>query len=287
MISFIYWNPDPSIFILPFFNWPILWYGLFFSLGFLLGFPIFVSIIARYFFILPQFKNEEKKSLKARAVVLADKLTIYIVLGTVIGARLGHFLFYENPSDYLQNPLEIFRVWNGGLASHGAIVAIIFSVMLFSYKIRLEYPSLHWIRILDFLSVPAALAGCCIRIGNFFNQEILGTATQVPWAVVFGRPFDQSLPLPRHPVQLYEAFGYLLVFLLLWKLSYQSYFLKFQGRLIGLFLILVFTFRFFIEFFKIEQSKLIVSEFFLTIGQILSIPAIALGLLFYFFLKKN
>jgi len=286
MISWLYWDPDPAIFVLPFFNWPVLWYSMFFALGFLLGFPVFVSILTRYFACSAEFKNEPLKNLKAKAVFVADRLTAYIVIGTIVGARLGHFLFYERPSEYLQDPLEIFRVWKGGLASHGAVIAIILSILLFSYRIRSQFPSLTWIRILDFISVPAAFVGGCIRIGNFFNQEILGIQTQVPWAVIFGHPFDQTFPVPRHPVQLYEALAYVLFFILLWKLSYRDYFLKREGKLVGLFLILVFTFRFFVEFFKIEQSRIFSSEIFLTMGQILSIPAVILGVIFYFFLKQ-
>jgi phosphatidylglycerol:prolipoprotein diacylglycerol transferase len=167
------------------------------------------------------------------------------------------------------------------LASHGAAVAIIFSVFLFSYRNRLKPFSLDGMKILDFLAVPAAFAGGCIRIGNFFNQEILGKATQVPWAVVFGHPFDQTLPQPRHPVQLYESLGYFLLFFLLLRLSRRPYFLQNRGKILGLFLILVFTFRFFIEFLKTEQSQVMPSTFFLTMGQILSLPAILLGCLFY------
>jgi phosphatidylglycerol:prolipoprotein diacylglycerol transferase len=287
MICWIYWDPDPTIFTLPFLNWPILWYGFFFSLGFLIGFPIFVHLVTRYFVATTEKNRVDIKNLRGQAILLADRLTVYLVVGTIVGARLGHFLFYETPSDYLRDPLEIFRIWRGGLASHGALIAIIFSIFLFSRKIRSKFPSLDWIRILDFLAVPAAWAGCCIRVGNFFNQEILGTLTQVPWAVIFGHSFDQTSPAPRHPVQLYEAFGYLLVFFLLGILSYSRYFLIGRGKLIGLFLILVFTFRFFMEFLKTEQSRLFSSEHFLTMGQILSVPVILLGIIFYFFSSQK
>lgn len=286
MILWIYWDPDPSIFVLPFLNWPILWYGLFFALGFIVGFPVFVSILTRYFLTLNEWKNEGVKSLREKAVFLADKLTAYVVIATIVGARLGHFLFYEKASEYLRDPWEIFRLWKGGLASHGAVVAIIISIIFFSYRIRFQFPFLNWIRILDFISVPAAFAGGCIRVGNFFNQEILGTITNVPWAVVFGHPFDQTISAPRHPVQLYEALGYFFLFILLWGCSYRPYFLKRQGKLVGIFLIFVFTFRFFIEFFKLEQSKIASAEFFLTMGQILSIPVIVLGCIFFFLPKR-
>lgn len=264
----IHWDPKPEIFTLPFLHWPILWYGILFAFGFAIGFPLFVDVLTRYL----------GKDQKPKAAAIADRLTIYIVIATIVGARLGHFLFYERPANYFRDPLEIIRIWEGGLASHGAAVAIILALILFSYRLRV--PQLTWIRLLDFISIPAALAGCCIRVGNFINQEILGTPTHLPWAVVFGHPADRSLPLPRHPVQIYEALFYLAVFFLLWRLSFKASFLQVQGRLIGLFLILVFGFRFLIEFLKEEQSHLLLSSS-LTMGQMLSIPAILVGLVFY------
>lgn len=273
-MSTIYWDPKSEIFTLPIVHWPILWYGVLFALGFAVGFPIFVGILNRYL-----GGNQKKK-----AVMITDRLTIYMIVATVIGARLGHFLFYEKPETYLSNPLEIFRIWGGGLASHGAAIAIILALILFSYRIRSTERGLTWIRLLDFVSVPTAFAGCCIRIGNFINQEILGTPSDLPWAVIFGHPADRSAPLPRHPVQLYEAFFYLVVFFILWRLSFKSHFLKAQGKLIGLFLILIFGFRFFIEFFKEEQSQILSS--WLTMGQILSMPVVILGIIFYFWKRK-
>lgn len=224
-------------------------------------------------------------ALKKKALQLTDKITLYIILGTVIGARLGHFLFYEHPLDYFNDPLQIFRVWEGGLASHGGAIGIILATMLFSYRMGVK--GVDWIRWLDFLSVPAAFAGFCIRVGNFFNQEILGTPTNLPWAVVFGHPADRSLPIPRHPVQLYEALFYLLVFFFLWRLSYRVPILKAKGKLIGLFLILVFGFRFIIEYLKMEQSLLVSTASSLTMGQALSIPAIILGIVFFFWNRKE
>lgn len=286
MVLYLYWDPRAEIFSVPFLNFPILWYGVFFALGFWLGFLIFVRILVRYFQCAPAHRGQSLKELKSKAHQLTDRLTVYIVIAAVVGARIGHFLFYERPSEYLADPLEIFRIRNGGLASHGAIVAIILACILFSYRIRKIAPDLTWRRILDFISVPTALAGCCIRIGNFFNQEILGTISNLPWAVVFGHPADHSFPAPRHPVQLYEAIGYLAIFFLLWRLSLKPSFLLAKGKLIGLFLILVFAFRFFIEFFKTEQSQLLGSSY-LTMGQILSIPAVLLGFAFYFWRPKN
>jgi prolipoprotein diacylglyceryl transferase len=272
MVSTIYWDPSPVVFSVPYFDFPILWYGVFFALGFWLAFLVFVKILSRYSHLEPSKVKE-----------IADRLTVYIVVGTILGARLGHFLFYESPSDYLTNPLEFFKLRNGGLASHGAVIGIILAVILFSYRIRKKHPDLTWIRLLDFISVPTALAGAFIRIGNFFNQEIMGTPSNLPWAVLFGHPADGSFPVPRHPAQLYEAIWYLVLFFLLWRLSKRPSLLRREGRLVGLFLILAFLFRFFVEFIKTEQSHLLDTSW-LTMGQILSIPAILLG--FFFYLKR-
>lgn len=270
VLPYIYWDPKPEIFRVPYFDWPVLWYGVLFALGFAIGFPIFVSILTRFL----------GKDRKKEATQIADRLTLYVILGTVIGARLGHFLFYEHPSLYLKNPLQIFKTWEGGLASHGGAIGIIIALVLFGWRMRHIEPRLHWIRLLDFVCIPTAIAAACIRVGNFINQEVLGTPTDLPWGVVFGHPADHSLPTPRHPVQLYEACFYLAVFFLLWRLSYRNYFFKAEGRLIGLFLMLVFGFRFFIEFWKTEQSHLLSMET-LTMGQLLSIPLILLGAFFY------
>src|SRR6185369_9514389 len=112
------------------------------------------------------------------------------------------------------------------------------ALLLFSYRIHATEPRLTWVRLLDFISLPTAFAGFCIRIGNFINQEVLGTPTDLPWAVIFGHAADHSMPYPRHPVQIYEALVYLVVFFLLWRLSFRPAFLHKSGKLIGLFLIL-------------------------------------------------
>lgn len=279
-VRMFYWDPRPEIFVIPYANWPVLWYGVLFGLGFALGFPVFVSILRRFFSLCTDYSVETARQ---KAFLITDRLIVYMVSATVIGARLGHLFFYERPEHYLSNPLEIFKVWEGGLASHGAVIAVIVALILFERRIRSVTLSLSWVRLLDFVSIPAALCGCAIRIGNFFNQEILGTATDLPWGVVFGHPMDRSLLIARHPVQIYEALFYFFVFCLLWRLSYIPRFLKNPGKLIGLFLMLVFGFRFLVEYLKLEQSPLVSSPFLLTMGQMLSIPAILLGIFFYRF----
>jgi phosphatidylglycerol:prolipoprotein diacylglycerol transferase len=271
--SFIYWDPNPEVFTLPFLNWPVLWYGLLFAFGFAIGFLIFVSVLTRF------LGDDNRK----QAVQIADQFTVYMVVGTVIGARVGHFLFYEHPSNYLYRIVDIFKVWEGGLASHGALVGIIFAVWLYSKKV--SNIQLTAIRLLDFVSIPTAFAGACIRVGNFINQEILGTATDLPWGVVFGHPADGSALIARHPVQIYESLFYLCVFFILWKMSFKQKYLHSQGKILGLFLVLVFGFRFLIEFLKLEQSQLV--SYTLNMGQILSLPVILAGILLLFWQNKT
>ncbi len=263
----ICWDPNPILFTIPLIDWPVFWYGAFFTLGFALGFLLFRSMLS-------QWLHDP-----IAAARITDRITVYVVVATIIGARLGHYFFYESPELWLAHPWTIFAISRGGfagLSSHGAAIAIILALILFSRLPTQRAAQLDWIRLLDFISAPTALAGGLIRVGNFFNQEILGTASNLPWAVLFGHPADHSARIPRHPVQLYEALFYFATALLLWRLSC----FKYRGRMIGLFLILIFSFRFFIESIKLEQSVLLEPTAFLNMGQILSLPLIITGVLF-------
>lgn len=233
-------------------------------------------------------------SIKKKIIKFTDRLLVYVIIATVIGARAGHLFFYEKPQYYLQNPLIIIKTWKGGLASHGAAVAILIAVFVFSRSLKNLKPKLTYVHLLDFVCVPVAFAGFCIRLGNFVNQEVMGIKSLVPWAIVFENPMDNVPVVPRHPVQLYEAFFYLIVFFLLFYLDRKKYFLLKEGKLLALFLILVFTFRFFIEFLKVRESDLINVGSVLSMGQYLSIPFIIMGMFFLFwnkiasfFLKNN
>lgn len=219
--------------------------------------------------------------------VIADIFIVYIVLGTIIGARLFHIFFYENPDYYLTNPLIIVKVWQGGLASHGGFIGVFLATLLFSKRVKKIAPQLSFFNLLDLLSVPACLVGAFIRMGNFINQEILGSPSDLPWAVTFAHPMDFSAVVPRHPVQIYEALFYFGCFLFFLKIAKKSERLMTEGFLSGIFLVSIFSFRFFIEFFKLEQSDLIQGDFSLTMGQILSIPLIFLGGLFLFKARKK
>ena len=219
-------------------------------------------------------------TIKDKASWIADQATLYIVIATVLGARLGHFIFYERPATYLRHPLELFKLREGGLASHGAVIAILIAVWFLAQRTQKLEKGLSTLRLLDFICVPTALAGAFIRIGNFVNQEILGTPTSLPWGVIFGHPLDGSRPIPRHPAQLYEAFFYFVVFAVLWRMTYYPIFSLAKGRLIGLFFILVFGFRFFVEFFKLEQSHLLWTQgSVFTMGQWLSLPLLMIGII--------
>ncbi len=262
LLGYLIWDPKPGMFdfSLPLLNRPILWYGFFFALGFFLGYGILLHILRRYF---P----------KDRITKIAEQLTFYVILGTVIGARLGDVLFYQDKTALWQHPLSLIAVWEGGLASHGGAIGILIALWLFARKNKLSFLS-----AVDLVVIPTALAAFFIRIGNFFNQEILGTPTQLPWGILFLHPADGGAIVPRHPAQLYEAIGYLCIFsilLFLWKHSWEK--LATPGRLAGLFLVFVFSYRFLIEFVKMEQSVLIEPTGLLTMGQYLSIPFILLG----------
>jgi prolipoprotein diacylglyceryl transferase len=197
-----------------------------------------------------------------------------MAVGTVIGARLGHCLFYE-PDYYLQNPLEILKIWRGGLASHGAAIGILVALWLFIRKYKKPF-----IWILDRIVVVVALAGALIRLGNLMNSEIYGIETALPWGFVFIKNLEV---VPKHPTQIYEALTYFLIFGLLLTI-YRRTDGKFRpGVLFSWFLILVFGMRFLIEFIKEDQVDF-EAAMSLNMGQWLSIPFVLLGiglLLFY------
>lgn len=256
-LASIFWNVSPEIIKLG----PISlrWYGLLFASAFVFGYLVLSKV----------YKYEKKPQSDL------EQLSIYVILGTVIGARLGHCLFYD-PVYYLSNPLEMIKVWEGGLASHGAAIGIITSIYLLTKKQKDK--SMLW--ILDRLVIVVALGGAFIRTGNLFNSEIIGKATDVPWAFIFARVDD----IPRHPAQLYEAIVYLISFFVLHYVYYKTEKKLKQGYIFGLFLILIFGFRFLVEFIKENQSAF-EQGLTLNMGQLLSIPFVAAGL--FFMIRKQ
>jgi phosphatidylglycerol---prolipoprotein diacylglyceryl transferase len=255
ILNYITWNVDPEI--LNFGSLAIRWYGLLFASSFIIGYYIMKNMFA----------------IEKVSVELLDKLTIYVGLGTVLGARFGHCLFYE-PEFYLRNPLEILYIWHGGLASHGAAIGILISLYLFSRKSKKSY---LW--ILDRIVVVVALSGFLIRMGNLINSEIYGQESSLPWAFIFER--SDPMNVPRHPTQIYEALCYISVFAFLMFGYFKWEFGKKQGLLFGIFLIGIFAARFFIEFVKDIQVNF-ESDMFLNMGQLLSIPFVLVGIVLLF-----
>lgn len=196
-----------------------------------------------------------------------DRLLWYCIGGAVIGARLAHVLFY-NPGYYFSEPLKIFAIWEGGLASHGGVFGVLISLYFYQRK-----ASFNYLWILDRAAIAGSFSGFLVRTGNFLNSEIAGTATDAPWAVIFVR-LDT---IPRHPVQLYEAISYLGISLFLLYLYTKSTTYNLNGRLTAWFLILIFSSRFFLEFYKTSLVN-IDSSSWLRAGQILSIPFVLTGM---------
>jgi len=248
------------------------WYGVLFITGMIIG----------YFVIRKMYRNELVPDDKL------DRLLLYIVPATIIGARLGHVLFYGPYWDnergdlgYFSHPLEIFKIWEGGLASHGGAIMIL--IALWIYSRREVKQSYLW--ILDRISAPIAITGMFIRLANLVNGEIVGHETTVPWAFKFMREDCPGYPqivcpwemIPaRHPAQLYEAIGYFLVFILLMYLYWKRNWWKIEGRVFGVFLVVLWSVRFFVEFLKEGQTDRD-DVWALNTGQVLSIPLILFG----------
>ncbi|MBK9283390.1 MAG: prolipoprotein diacylglyceryl transferase [Sphingobacteriaceae bacterium] len=270
---FIRWDPAPEIFTIPGINWPVRWYGMMWALAF----------IASHFFMNRIFKAE------GRSDKQLDTLTLYIIFGTILGARLGHCLFYGPWFDevdamgnvisegYLSHPLNLLKVYEGGLASHGGAIGIIIGMWLYCRKTKES-----WMWLFDRLVVVVPLASMCIRLGNLINSEIIGIPTELPWAFIF----VSESPLPRHPAQLYEAIFCLFLFAymyFLWKT--KRHVLK-KGFMFGIMCVLFFTERFFVEFLKENQSEF-EGNLPINMGQILSIPFVILGIYMILRSKKQ
>lgn len=245
----IVWNVSPVL--ISFGGMQIYWYGVLFATAILTGFAVMNKIY--------KYENKDIEQL--------EKLQVYIVVGIVVGARLGHCLFYD-PSYYLSNPLKIFYVWEGGLASHGGGLGAILATLVYARKKKINF-----LYLLDRLAIPTALFAFFVRMGNLMNSEIVGNPTDVAWAFIFTRVDDLS----RHPAQLYEAISYLSIFLLLtWIYIYTKKAQK-LGFMFGVFLLSVFTARILVEFVKVQQSAY-ENIFLMSTGQLLSIPFLLISL---------
>lgn len=271
---FITWDVEPEIFNIGGFS--LRYYGLLFVLAFIFGYKI------------------EEKIFRAEGLSMEwlDKLWIYVAVATVVGARLGHCLFYDW-AYFSHHPLEMilpFRFepefkFTGfqGLASHGAAIGIITGLWYYSKKVSKK--SIFW--ILDRAVIPIALAGVFIRLGNLMNSEIVGEVTTRPWGFRFVNASGLENPLsPRHPAQLYEALCYLLSFGVLMYLYWRTNAKERQGFIFGMFLVLIFTARFLIEFVKENQVEF-EETMTLNMGQWLSIPFVAVGCFMLWYSGRN
>lgn len=263
----INWHVDPVIFEIG--NLSLRWYSLLFMSGFVLG-----------WFLFSWFHKREGIPDK-----LLDPLLVTLLVATVVGARLGHCLFYE-PSYYLgsfKGFLEIFMPWKGGLASHGGAIALVIAMIWYSKRYGKKY-DFDFLWIMDHLCIAVAFAGCFIRLGNLFNSEIYGNVTSLPWGFIFELRGETE---PKHPTQIYEALAYLILGLfLLWKYKYRLT-ETFRGFFFGVFLIGCFGSRLLIEFIK-EPQEAFEEAMFLNMGQLLSLPFIVAGIaiLWYSYRKK-
>ncbi len=263
----VHWHVDPAILHIG--NFELRWYSLLFVSGFILG-----------WFIFKWFFQREKIDTK-----LLDPLLYTLLICTIVGARLGHCLFYQ-PDYYLgswKGFWEIFMPWKGGLASHGGTIALLLGMWWFAKHYGKKH-DFDFVWLLDHLAIAVAFAGAFIRFGNLFNSEIYGDVTNLPWGFVFELRGETE---PKHPTQLYEGFTYLLLGFALIALYKNRLDKMWRGEFIGIFLLVCFGSRFLIEFIKEPQVDF-EKTMLLNMGQLLSIPFILLGIgfLIWAFAKK-
>lgn len=254
IFAYINWDIDPVMVTLG--PLEIRYYSVLFAIAFWLGYVIMSRMMR-----IEKCPEE-----------WCDKIFIYTILATIIGSRLGHVIFY-GWDFYSKHPIEIFKVWEGGLSSHGGAIGIL--IALYIYHKKVSKRSYLW--VMDHIVIPTALAGFFIRTGNLFNSEIVGAPTDLPWAFRFLRIHPDMAIIPRHPSQIYEATFYLCVFITLWYLYTKKNLIRREGAIFGIFLICVFGFRILIENIKADQEPW-EADMVLNMGQILSIPFVLLGI---------
>ncbi len=278
LLNYITWNVNPEIFSIG--PLTVRWYGLLWAIG------IWLALVV----IQKLFKNENLPE------QWLDKLFMYTVIGTIVGARLGHCFFYEwkpleQPIEflgitisygnhYLSHPWELLYIWRGGLASHGGAIGILVAMILYNKNVSKK--GIVW--IFDRLLIGAALTGAAIRLGNLMNSEIYGSVTDLPWGFIFVR---DGQTLPMHPTQIYEMLYCLITFAITWWLYWKKQAHKKRpGLIFAVFLLGVFGTRFLLEFIKLDQEAF-ESGMILNMGQILSIPLILWGFWLIYRSSKN
>ena len=269
LLAFIvHWNIRPEIFMITD-TFGIRWYSLLYGSAFFLGYNI----------LFWEFKKENKNTEGA------DQLLMYMFFAVLIGARLGHVIFYQWDY-YSHHPLEIIQIWKGGLASHGAAIGITIALLLYKYK----HPEFTFLWIIDRVAIPTAIGGSFIRFGNFFNSEIVGGYTDGSWGVVFERNRDDITgmfdTMPRVPIQLFEGFLYVLIFVVIITIYIRSKYKPREGSLMAIFLFMMFAGRFFLEYWKVDVNKLTMCGITLNHGQWLSFPFIAISFFIFYLSYK-
>ena len=254
-LSFIHWNVDPEIFSLG--PLSVRWYGLLFAIGFLSGY----------------YQGERMFKFEKINMAWLESLFIYLIVATIVGARLGHVIFY-GWDYYSQHPADILKVWQGGLASHGGAFGIFIALIWWSKKVSKR--SVLW--VLDRVVVPTALVAALIRTGNLMNSEIYGVQTDLPWGFIFERNGET---VPKHPTQIYEALSYLATFGVVLYIYWRTNLRNRQGFIVGVFFTMVFLSRFLIEFIK-EDQEAFEAGMALNMGQWLSVPFVLGGLYLIF-----
>jgi phosphatidylglycerol:prolipoprotein diacylglycerol transferase len=263
LLAFVmHWNIKPEIFMITE-NFGIRWYSLLYGAAFFLGYNI----------LFWEFKKENKNTDGA------DQLLMYMFFAVLIGARLGHVFFYQWDY-YSQHLLEIVQIWKGGLASHGAAIAITIALILYKYK----HPEYTFLWIIDRVAIPTAIGGSFIRFGNFFNSEIVGDYTDGSWGVVFDRLGET---MPRVPIQLFEGFLYVLIFIVIFTIYVLKKYKPREGSLMAIFLFMMFAGRFFLEFWKVDDNQLTMLGYTLNHGQWLSFPFIGVSFFIFWLSLRN
>lgn len=269
----ITWDVDPIL--VHFGNGGIRWYGLLWAVGI-------------YICYLVQAKLYENEHCPKD---WAEKIFVWMALGVIIGARVGHCWFYEwhltdDPIQifgwnityrnlYIEHPLEMLKIWEGGLSSHGGAFGLMFAAWLLNRKHFSKRPEYHtsMVWIFDRLVIGVCITATLIRLGNLMNSEIYGGPTDLPWGFVFVRD-DQTEP--HHPTQIYEMIYCIVTFVVTWLMYWKGKCYQREGLIFGVFLLIVFVTRFMLEFIKLNQEEF-ESHFFLNMGQVLSIPFIIWG----------
>jgi phosphatidylglycerol---prolipoprotein diacylglyceryl transferase len=232
------------------------WYGLMYLVGFATAYLL--------------GRHRIKRAMSGRITnVILDDVLFFVVLGVILGGRLGYVLFYK-PGYYFHHPLEIFAVWQGGMSFHGGFLGVLLAIWYLSRKYQLR-----WLEMTDFVAPLIPLGLAAGRLGNFINGELYGRVTDVPWGMLFSSP--GAGPLPRHPSQLYEfALEGLTLFAILWVFTMRP---RPVGAASGVFLIGYGVLRFVAEFFREPDDFLGFLALGLTMGQWLSAPMIAFGVI--------